>query len=44
MQARDLGEVHGVAGEECGVVGDGDAGDFKIHGADAEKALLKLAK
>ena len=43
-QAGDLGEVHGVAGEEGGVVGDGDAGDFQIHGADAKSALLKLAK
>jgi hypothetical protein len=43
-QAGDLGEVHGVASEECGVVGDGDAGNFQVHGADAESALLKLAK
>ena len=43
-QAGDLGEVHGVAGEERGVVGDGDAGDFQVHGADADSALLELVK
>ena len=43
-QAGDLGEVHGIAGEESGIVGDGDAGDFQIHGADAESVLLKLAE
>jgi hypothetical protein len=31
-----LGEVHGVAGEERGVVSQGDAGDSQIHGADAD--------
>ena len=43
-QAGDLGEVHGVAGEERGVVGDGDAGDFQVHGADSDSALLELVK
>jgi hypothetical protein len=39
---KDLSEVHGDAGEERGVVGDGDAGDIQVHGADADSALLKL--
>ena len=25
-------------------MGDGDAGDFQVHGADADPVLLKLAK
>ncbi|MBJ7257090.1 MAG: hypothetical protein JHD23_08505 [Akkermansiaceae bacterium] len=39
-----MGEVHGVAGEERGVVGYGDAGDFQVLGADADSALLELVK
>ena len=35
-QAGDLGEVHGVAGEERGVMSQGNAGDSEIHGADAD--------
>ena len=36
FQARHLGKVHGVAGEECGVVDESNAGDPQIHGADAD--------
>lgn len=42
-QAGDLGEVHGVAGEERGVVGQGDAGDSQIHGADADALAAKAS-
>ena len=41
-QAGDLGKVHGVAGEGRGVVGQGDAGDFQVHGAYSDPALLEL--
>ena len=37
-------EVHGVAGEERGVVSQGDAGDFQVHGADSDSALLEHVK
>lgn len=40
-QSRNLGEVHGVLGEEKRVVGNGDAGDLEVHGADADALLAK---
>lgn len=43
-QAGDLGKVHSVAGEERGIVGQGDACYFQIHGADADSALLKMSQ
>ena len=43
-QAGDLGEVHGVAGEERGVVSQGDAGDSQVHGADADALAAKASE
>lgn len=39
-----MGEVHGVAGEERGVVGDGDAGDSQIHRADADALAAEASE
>ena len=43
-QAGDLGEVHGVAGEERGIVGQGDAGDSQVHGADADALAAEASE
>ncbi len=40
-QSGNLGKVHGVLCEKKGVVGDGDAGNLEVHGADADALLAK---
>ena len=40
-EAGDFLEVHEVAAEEEGVVGDADCGDFEVHRADADALGLE---
>src|SRR5713101_8118654 len=41
LQVRDAAEVGKVARKESGVVGEGDGGDFEVHGADTEAGLFE---
>lgn len=41
-QARNLGEVGGITGEQRGVVCKGDASDFQIHRANTHALTAKM--
>lgn len=43
-EAGDFLEVHEVAAEEEGVVGDADGGDFEVHRSDADALGLEAVK
>ena len=44
IASGDLAEVGYVAGQDGGVVGEGDTGDFKIHRADAHALTAEVKK